>query len=101
MEANLKYSLIEKLVNTEDDAVLNQVKDFLEVEKNYWDTLNLHLLANKKADCELTQSALFTDLGIIISKTITLCISPMANLHRLQAIRACLLHHVFYQRMHL
>jgi predicted transcriptional regulator len=40
MEANLKYSLIEKLVNTEDDAVLNQVKDFLDVEKNHWDTLN-------------------------------------------------------------
>jgi hypothetical protein len=40
MEANLKYSLIEKLVNTEDDAVLNQIKDFLEIEKNYWDTLN-------------------------------------------------------------
>jgi hypothetical protein len=40
MEANLKYSLIEKLVNTDDDAVLIQVKDFLDVEKNYWDTLN-------------------------------------------------------------
>jgi hypothetical protein len=40
MEANLKYSLIAKLVNTEDDAVLNQVKDILELEENYWDTLN-------------------------------------------------------------
>jgi hypothetical protein len=40
MNATLKYDLIEKLVNTEDEAVLNQVKDFLYIEKNYWDTLN-------------------------------------------------------------
>lgn len=40
MDATLKYDLIEKLVNTEDEAVLNQVRDFLNAEKNYWDTLN-------------------------------------------------------------
>jgi hypothetical protein len=40
MDATLKYDLIEKLVKTEDETVLNQVRDFLNVEKNYWDTLN-------------------------------------------------------------
>jgi hypothetical protein len=40
MNATLKYDLIEKLVNTEDESVLNQVKDFLNAEKNYWDTLS-------------------------------------------------------------
>jgi hypothetical protein len=46
MDVTLKYSLIEKLVNTEDEAVLNQVKDFLSLEKNYWDTINPTLKAS-------------------------------------------------------
>ncbi len=59
MDASLKYNLIEKLVNTEDEAVLSQVRDFLNVEKNYWDTLNpklkealdVALLQAEKKDC--------------------------------------------------
>ncbi len=46
MDASLKYSLIEKLVNTEDEAVLNQVNDFLSLEKNHWDTMNPKLKAS-------------------------------------------------------
>jgi hypothetical protein len=53
MDATLKYSLIEKLVNTEDDAVLNQVKEFLEMEKNHWDTLNPKL--KESIETSLTQ----------------------------------------------
>ncbi len=49
MGATLKYNLIEKLVKTEDEAVLNQVRDFLDVEKNYWDTLNPKLKESLEA----------------------------------------------------
>jgi len=35
MDAALKYSLIEKLVQTEDDHLLNQVKELLESHYEY------------------------------------------------------------------
>ncbi len=41
MDANKKYELIEKLVMTEDESLLNQVKAVLEgSEIQFWDDLN-------------------------------------------------------------
>jgi hypothetical protein len=40
MDGILKYDLIEKIVNTQDEAVLKQISDFLEMEKNHWETLH-------------------------------------------------------------
>ncbi len=41
IDSKEKYTIIEKVVRTEDEAVLNQIKEILEFnEGNFWENIN-------------------------------------------------------------
>jgi hypothetical protein len=55
MDISLKYKIVEKIIQSEDDKVLNEIKSLLGVsEEDFWNTLPDHVkLAINKAKTEL------------------------------------------------
>ena len=53
MDSKSKYTIIEKVVKTEDEAVLHQIKDILEFsEQNFWQDINPILKASLERGIE-------------------------------------------------
>jgi len=56
MEKPEKDALVQKLINTQDDAILDQVKAILSDDKDFWDDLPEHVKEGvNKAKEELKQ----------------------------------------------
>lgn len=61
MDAALKYKLVEKIIQSDDDVVLNRVKTILEIkDTDFWSELPKEL----KAEIRSAKAELDNDLGI-------------------------------------
>ena len=53
MDTNTKYTIIDKVVRMEDDAILNQIKKPLDFnEQDFWKDINPYLKASLERDIE-------------------------------------------------
>ena len=56
IDSKEKYSIIEMVVRTEDQAVLNQIKEILDFsEENFWKDINPALKASLKRGIEQSE----------------------------------------------